>query len=69
MFFLYRAVYEIMWKNIVERDSPRVRIECWLPKATNTHTLVVNIQCFSTAKLVARTRLTVTLHVHCLSCF
>jgi len=24
--------------------------------------------CFSTATVVARTRLTVTLHVHCLSC-
>ena len=36
-FFLNRAVYEIMWKNIVERGSPRVRIEWRLPKATNTH--------------------------------
>ena len=38
-----RAIYEIMWKNIVERGRPqmtiwRVRILCWLPKATNQHT-------------------------------
>jgi hypothetical protein len=32
-----------MWENIVERDRPqmaiwRMRIACWIPKATNTHT-------------------------------
>ena len=36
------AVYEIMWKNNVQPDRPqmtkwRVRIECWTPKATNSH--------------------------------
>jgi hypothetical protein len=41
-FSLNRAVYEIMWKSIRERDGPqmtiwRMRIECWIPKATNTH--------------------------------
>jgi hypothetical protein len=35
-----RAVYELMWKNIVEADRPlmtiwRVRISCWVLKATN----------------------------------
>ena len=38
-----RAVYEIMSKYIVEPDWPqmkiqRMRIACWIPKATNTHT-------------------------------
>jgi len=38
-------------------------------KATNTHThTICNRHCFSTATMVARTRLKVTLHVHCLSC-
>jgi len=42
-FFLNRAIYEIMWKNIVGPDRPqmtiwRMRIACWIPKATNTHT-------------------------------
>jgi len=37
-----RAFYEIMWKNIVEPDRTqmtiwRMRIACWIPKATNTH--------------------------------
>jgi hypothetical protein len=41
-FFLNRAFYEIMWKNIVERGRPqmtiwRTRNACWIPKAANTH--------------------------------
>jgi len=40
-FFENPTVYEIMWKNIVEPESPqmkiwRMRISCWMPKATNT---------------------------------
>ena len=35
-----------MWKNIVEPDRPqltirRMRIVCWVPKATNTHSKYV----------------------------
>jgi hypothetical protein len=42
-FFENRAVYEKMWKNIVERGRPlmairSMRFACWIPKATNTHT-------------------------------
>jgi len=42
----YRAVYEIMWKNILERDRPQItiwsmRIACWIPKVTNTQTQFV----------------------------
>ena len=42
LFFENRAIYEIMWKNIVESDWPemtvwRKRIACWMTKATNTH--------------------------------
>jgi len=45
-FFENRAVYEIMWKIIVERVMPqitmwRMRIACWIPKVTKTHTQVV----------------------------
>ena len=37
-----RAVYEIIWKNFVERGRPqmtiwRMLIARWIPKATNTH--------------------------------
>ena len=39
--FFYCAVYEIIWKNIVEPDRQqmtvwRMHIACWIPKATNT---------------------------------
>jgi hypothetical protein len=41
-FFQNRAVYKIMWKNIAQPDSPqmtiwRMRIACWIPKVTTTH--------------------------------
>jgi len=44
----------------------RMRIACCVPQ----HTLTIsNTYYFFTATMVARTRLSVTLHVHCLSCF
>ena len=62
-----------MWKNIVEPYSPqmtiwRMRIACWLPTAANTHSEYIILIAFFTAAIVARTRLSVTLYVHCLSC-
>ena len=40
--FENRVIYEITWQNIVEPGRPemtirRIRIACWIPKATNTH--------------------------------
>ena len=37
-----RVVHEMIWKNIVEPGRPQMtirhmRIACWVPKATNTH--------------------------------
>jgi hypothetical protein len=37
-----RAVYKMMWKNIVHPDRPqmtawRLRFACWMTKAINTH--------------------------------
>ena len=51
-FFKNRAVYEIMWKNIVQRDRPqmtiwRMHIAWWIPKATNTHSDYVMLIAFS----------------------
>ena len=64
-----------MWKNVVRRGRPqmtiwRMRVACWIPKATNTLTLC-NTYCSSTTKMVARTCLSVTLYilVHGLSCY
>jgi BarA-like signal transduction histidine kinase len=67
LFFLLenRAVYEIMWKNIVERDRPQMtishkRVACWIiTKARHTLTLC-NTYCSFTATMVARTCLSVT---------
>jgi len=44
------AVYE-MWENIVEPDRPqmtiwRMRIACWIPKATNIHSDYVLLTAF-----------------------
>jgi len=41
IFFLNRAVYERMWKNLVEPDRPkmatrRMSIACWITGATDT---------------------------------
>jgi len=51
LFFEHRAVYEVKWKNNVERSRPqmtiwRVRIACWIPKATNTHSQYVILIAF-----------------------
>jgi len=37
-----RPVYEVMWKNVVERGRPHktiwcMRTACWIPKVTNIH--------------------------------
>ena len=64
-----RAVYEIMWKNMVGPDRPqmtiwRMRIACWIAKAkiqTCSH-------CIPMATVVMRTRFSITLYVHCLPC-
>jgi len=63
-----RAVYEIMRKNIVELKRPqmtiwRMRIACWVTKATDTQLTIHNTYCSSTTTVVARTRLNLTLYV------
>jgi len=47
-FFENRAVYEIMWQYMVEWDGLqttiwRMRIACWIPKATNTYSEYVTL--------------------------
>jgi len=69
-----RAIWEIMWKNIVRRDRQqmtiwRMRIACWVPKATDTHSEYVILVGCSTATVVTRTLLGVTLYVLCLPCW
>jgi hypothetical protein len=71
-----RAVYEIMWKNIVqsvqvvdESIIRRMHIAYWIPKATNTHSEYVILVSLCTATVVARTHVTVKLQVRYLSCY
>jgi len=74
-FFFSKIVpfYEIMRKNIVQPDRPQMitwstRVAFWILRP-QTHSLrMYNIYCFSTTIMVVRTCLSVTLHVHCLSC-
>jgi hypothetical protein len=45
-FFENHAFREIQWRNVVETGKPqmkmwRMRIACWIPKATNTHSYYV----------------------------
>jgi len=49
--FENRTVYEIMWKNMLEPDRPqmtirRMRIACWIPMATDTHSEDVTLIAF-----------------------
>jgi hypothetical protein len=48
IFFENPAVYEIMWKNILEPDRSQMtiwlmRIAYWIPKATDTHSEYVKL--------------------------
>jgi len=45
----------------------RTRFVCWIPKATDTHSEFVILIAFP-QQAVSRTRLNVTLYVHCLPC-
>jgi hypothetical protein len=73
-FYLKKSVlYEIMLKNMVvpERSQIiwRTHFVYWITKATNTHILrTCNTHCSSTATMVTRRRLDVTLYIYCLSC-
>jgi len=71
------VLYEIISKNILDPDRPqmttwRMRIACWITKATHTHihththSEYIMHTIFSTTTMVTRTRLGVTLRVQCL---
>jgi hypothetical protein len=49
------AVFELMWRNIVEPDRTqmtiwRMRFACWMTKATDTHSQCVILNAFSLQK-------------------
>jgi hypothetical protein len=52
-----RAVYEIMWKNVVEPDRSQTTIwrifsACWKTKVTNTHSAYVILIKFALQQLL-----------------
>jgi hypothetical protein len=74
-FFLEnRAVYEICGKKLYSQTDHRwkyktAQAHCKPDNYGYRHTLrICNTYCFSTATMVTRTGLNVTLYVHCLSC-
>jgi len=65
---------EMVWKNLVESGTPhttvwRMHAACWIPKATNTHFEYVILIALPQQKMLAWMHLSVTLYVHCLSCW
>jgi hypothetical protein len=71
-FFLNHAVYDLKWKNILEPGRPqmtirRIRIACWIHKATNRHSVYVIFIVFLLQWLHERTSM-LNLYVQCLFC-
>ena len=58
-----RAVYEIMWKNILDQAR---RIACWITKATHTHSDYVILNDFPLQQCLQGRASIQRLHVHCL---
>jgi len=71
IFFLEtRAVYEIMWESMVETDRPqmtiwRMRLACWVPKATNTHSQYVILIAFPPQKWLHEGASLLCLYIYC----
>ena len=63
-----------MWKNIIEPHRPqmtiwRMRIACWIPKATNTHSEYAILIAFPLQQwLHERTSVFPHMYIVCLSC-
>jgi len=71
--FENHAVHAIMWENTVQPDRPqmriqRMRIACWIPKATDTQSEYVMHIAFH-CNNGNTSRLHVKLYVHYLSCY
>jgi len=66
-----RAVYEVMWVNIVVPDRPqmtirRMRIACWIPKARDIHSEYVILSVFAHQKRLREGAKIFRLYVNCL---
>ena len=47
----------------------RMRNACWIPKATDTHSEYVILIAFPRQQWLRERALSITLYVHCLSCY
>ena len=61
-----------MWKNILEPARPqmtiwRMRISCWIPKATNTPSEYVTPTAFPPQQRLRERALVLCLYLYCLS--
>jgi hypothetical protein len=70
-FFKNGAIYDTMWKNMVQPGRPQMtiwcmRIACWINKATDTHSEHVILIAFPQQQFVSKTHLSVKLSLHCL---
>jgi len=59
-----RAVYEIMWKDIVKRGRPQMTIwrkciACWVPKVTDTYPEYITLIAFPLQPYVHEPALTI----------
>ena len=66
---LYKCGNNITQPDRLRMTVWRVRLRCWIIKATNAHSEYVILNCFSSTTVVARTGLSVTFYLHCLYCF
>jgi len=70
--FENRAVFQIMWKNILDPGRTHdntMHAHCMLDAWGYGHTLrICNADCFSTGTMIAREIVSVRFNVHCLSC-
>jgi hypothetical protein len=63
-----RTVYEIMWKKYCRAGQAtvwRMRIACWIPKATNTHSKYVILIAFTRQQWLRERFSVLHLYVHC----
>jgi hypothetical protein len=63
-----------MWENIVEPDTPqmtvwRMRIACWIPKATNTHSEYVILIALPLQQRLHERASMLRYTLHCLNCY
>ena len=73
-FFENRVLYEIMWKNIVERGRSqmavwRMSIACWITKAVNTQSQYVILIALQLQQWLEEPASVLLLYVHyCVTC-